>query len=185
MSRIHRIGRSLGVASVGIILVSGVSFAHDVNFDGQSSASSRDTNLEIQAPAIETDDRQGDDLDEVDELNAGVDAVVVTPHDLTEHADAVEPPEVETGDSANEDGGDHGAAKPAKAAKPPKALNVHKTETTSDVEDQNDGNDGNEADDNDQGGDHQDGDHQGEDHQGGDHHGGDSGGGGDSGSGGD
>ena len=69
MSRIHRIGRSLGVASIGLILVSGASFAHDASSDTPSSAPAWEANQGVQTPGVEADDRQGDDTDEVDELD--------------------------------------------------------------------------------------------------------------------
>ncbi len=173
MSRFHRIGRSIGVASIGLILVSGASFAHDASSDTPSSAPAWDGTQGVQTPGVEADDRQGDDTDEVDELDQEDHVIGGTPDDLDG------PAEVETPDKS--DDGEHEAAKPAKPAKPAKAPTVHKADKTksSDSEDENDDN---EADDNDQGGDHQDGDHQDGEHDGGDQGGSghdDSGGGGD------
>ena len=157
----------IGVASIGLILVSGASFAHDASSDTPSSTT-WGSNQGVQTPGVEADDRQGDDTDEVDALEQEDHAVGGTPDDVNE------PAEVETPDKA--DDGEHDAAKPAKPAKPAKAPKVHKADKTKSSDDEVE-NDDNQADDNDQGGDHQGGEHDGGDQGGGGHD--DSGGGGD------
>lgn len=161
MSRVHRISRSLGVASIGLILVSGASFAHDASTESLSSTTTWESTQGGQAPDLDVVDRQRDVLDEVEQEDQVIGG---TPDDLDG------PAEAETGDSDKADESAHEAAKPAAAPKVHKASKTHKASTakSSDDENENDDND-NEADDNDQGGDHQDGDHQGGDHEGGDH----------------
>ena len=114
MSRIHRLGRSLAVASVALILVAGASFAHDAVLNAPASPISPPSTLDIDDGERDSVVEQETDNDANEQEAPGdrhEDAVVAEPE--VEDAVVAEPevedavvaePEVEdAADEANDD----------------------------------------------------------------------------------
>jgi len=160
MSRSYRLGRSLGVASIALILVAGVAFAHDAIINAPTSDRSQDlvTSIDPVVPDAEVEDQPTVDRDEIDDVISG------TP-DVEEPSDTQDPEDV--AEPAKPAKVEHHAVKPAKAVKATKTVKAD-----SSTDEDNDQDEADEADDNDQ----HDGDHQGDDQQDGDHGDSDSGG---------